>query len=626
MKGRSILFLIIILIINSCRQELTIYDVENIEQKSNFFENAEDKLNNIKEGEKWLKILKEEDKRRDFVAKLKDTEGIPVWDKVIISTAPENLNLEKSDALNNIISSKQRIIIPLTKDGIFMSSYIVATINENNKITYLENIDNKKLYEIVYNKSISKDIRENIMANIIFINNRAFGFKKFINVPSDLFSDIPLDSTKTTKTIKLVEDDSDKNISPNSMLELMCLVYETDDPNCSCHGTITSTKCFYIYVGGGASSGGGDGDGSGDGGKPGSGDSGGSGISNNTPWYLMNPNINIYSYSTFPRAVFKEMTDYGIVLQKEHMDYMQSHPDVTNSILENLENNNGYKAVFFYNFLREIWYKDPKPNSNILINKFNSFYGKLFEINPTTTWFDFQNIFLPYEDTNHSIISELFNDWNNPNIVKPTLKFKNNIKLNSIYNQAKTATNFQQYLKKFIPDASVAHLMFDVSSVSNSNHLAETEPPSNYWIKIIFNKDKDWANIPKIVILDTFLHEMIHAEIYRKLLSLGSTHGNIDINKITSDLLHHNYPGLFDYYVRYTKDDAAAQHNMMAKHYVEIMVNFLKQVYGNKYSDIEYKTVVWMGLKDTRAWNLLPKSDRDLYETTWNKNYWLWEK
>ncbi|MDR7769906.1 hypothetical protein [Riemerella anatipestifer] len=78
--------------------------------------------------------------------------------------------------------------------------------------------------------------------------------------------------------------------------------------------------------------------------------------------------------------------------------------------------------------------------------------------------------------------------------------------------------------------------------------------------------------------------------------------------------------------MRYTKDDAAAQHNMMGKHYVEIMVNFLKQVYGNKYSDIEYKTVVWMGLKDTRAWNLLPKSERDLYETTWVENYWLWEK
>ncbi|MDY3345459.1 hypothetical protein PG326_09425 [Riemerella anatipestifer] len=615
------LFVILILIVNSCRQELIIYDVDDTAQKSDFFLNAESKLSNVRGGDRWLKILKEENEKKGFVAKLKDTKAVPVWDKVIIDKVPKNMGLGVFGDSDNIVNSEQRIIIPLTQDGFFMSSYIVASINRNNEITYLENMDNSTLYGMVYNKSISKDIRENIMANIIFINNRAFGFKKFINVPGDLFSDIPLDSTKTTKTIKLVEDDSNKNITPNSMLELMCLIYEIDDPNCSCHGTITSTKCFYIYVGGGgASSGEGSG---GEGGRPGSGDSG---VSNNTPWYLMNPNINIYSYNTYPRAVFKAMTDYGIVLQKEHMDYMQSHPDVTNSILENLEYSNGHKAVFFYNFLREIWYKNPKPNSGILVNKFNSFYDKLFEINPTTTWFDFQNILLPYEDTNHSILSELLNDWNNPNIVKPTLRFKNNIKLNNIYNQAKTATNFQQYLKKFITDASVAHLMFDVGLVSNSNHLAETEPPSNYWIKIIFNRDKDWENIPKIIILDTFMHEMIHAEIYRKLLSLGSTHGNIDVNKITSDLLHHNYPGLFDYYVRYTKDDAAAQHNMMGKHYVEIMVNFLKQVYGNKYSDIEYKTVVWMGLKDTRAWNLLPKSERDLYETTWVENYWLWEK
>jgi hypothetical protein len=49
----------------------------------------------------------------------------------------------------------------------------------------------------------------------------------------------------------------------------------------------------------------------------------------------------------------------------------------------------------------------------------------------------------------------------------------------------------------------------------------------------------------------------------------------------------------------------------------------------NKYvrhiNDTEYKTVVWMGLQGTKAWFLLPESERELYETTWNTNYWLWE-
>lgn len=122
------------------------------------------------------------------------------------------------------------------------------------------------------------------------------------------------------------------------------------------------------------------------------------------------------------------------------------------------------------------------------------------------------------------------------------------------------------------------------------------------------------------------MHEIIHAEIYRKLLSLASTNGNIDTNSITQQMLNHNYPGLFDYYVRYTKGDIDAQHNLMAAHYVTIMVNFLKQMYGTQYSDLEYKTIVWLDMENTRAWNLLPQSERDLYQQTWDLNYWSWEK
>lgn len=227
---------------------------------------------------------------------------------------------------------------------------------------------------------------------------------------------------------------------------------------------------------------------------------------------------------------------------------------------------------------------------------------------------------------NWNVVTETISDWNNPNIVKPTLAFKNNAKLNSIYNQAKTAANFQQYLKNFIPDASVAHLMFDVGVVDNPSFLAQTSPPQNYWINTIFNIDKDWNNIPNIVIAETFMHEIIHAEIYRKLLSLAATNGNINTNEITQKMLSHNYPGLFDYYVRYTKGNTDAQHNLMAASYVTIIVNFLKQINGTKYSDLEYKTIVWLDFKGTTAWNNLTQTERDLYQETWNQNYNIWEK
>ncbi|MFV0218449.1 hypothetical protein OBK23_01995 [Empedobacter falsenii] len=247
-----------------------------------------------------------------------------------------------------------------------------------------------------------------------------------------------------------------------------------------------------------------------------------------------------------------------------------------------------------------------------------------FNQNPNVNWDYLENWFFNGNNLNPSVRNEYLQDLKNPVIVKPTKRFKNNTKINGIYNQAKTASNFKQYLKNFEPTFSVAHLLFDIGETTQGNY-AVTSVPKDYWIKITFNQNVDWNNTPKIIIADTFMHEMIHAEIFRKLLSIGSTNGNIDINKITQYLNTHNYPGLFDYYVERTVGGENWQHETMGAHYVNIMVNFLKQLYNNKYTDVEYKTIVWMGLKGTIAWNSLSQTERTLYETTWNEKYWTWE-
>lgn len=247
-----------------------------------------------------------------------------------------------------------------------------------------------------------------------------------------------------------------------------------------------------------------------------------------------------------------------------------------------------------------------------------------FNQNPNVNWDYLENWFFNGNNLNPSVRNEYLQDLKNPVIVKPTKRFKNNTKINGIYNQAKTASNFKQYLKNFEPTFSVAHLLFDIGETTQGNY-AVTSVPKDYWIKITFNQNVEWNNTPKIIIADTFMHEMIHAEIFRKLLSIGSTNGNIDINKITQYLNTHNYPGLFDYYVERTVGGENWQHETMGAHYVNIMVNFLKQLYNNKYTDVEYKTIVWMGLKGTIAWNSLSQTERTLYETTWNEKYWTWE-
>ena len=262
-------------------------------------------------------------------------------------------------------------------------------------------------------------------------------------------------------------------------------------------------------------------------------------------------------------------------------------------------------------------------NSDI---QFQQWAINFFLQNPNISWIQFQDWFLT-ESLSSNLQSELFEDWLDINRVKPTTRFKKNSKINTIYNQVKTAANFKQYLQNFEPTFSVAHLLFDIGPNQISNAIAETAEPKNYWIKITFNQDKDFINMPKVLIAYTFMHEMIHAEMLRKLLSITSTpQGNIDWNLVKSLNASNNFPGLYDYYVRYIHGDTNYQHEAMGAHYVSIMVNFLKQVYGTKYKNTEYETIVWMGLQGTTGWNLLPQNKKNLYIDTWNTNYWLWEK
>lgn len=339
-------------------------------------------------------------------------------------------------------------------------------------------------------------------------------------------------------------------------------------------------------------------------------------------WLLDNPSpqngqLAAWGVSFFDQNRFVSWDQFKnkYILNTGFVTYINSLPLNLNQIITSQSNQD-----FFYGLNSYYISQSGSQQAKDFINWTLQFKAN----NPTTTWQQFEKWFTE-EPISASLQNELFEDWAEPTRVKPTTRFKKHIKINSIYNKIKTAANFKQYLQNFEPTFSVAHLLFDIGACQNPNALAETAPPANYWIVMTFNKDKDWTNIPKVVIADTFMHEMIHAEIFRKLLSLSSSNGNIDTTLITQYLNSHNYPGLFDYYIKRTVGNENWQHEAMAAHYVNIMMNFLKQVYGSQYTDIEYKTIVWMGLQGTIAWNLLQQSERDLYISTWNTKYWLWE-
>lgn len=216
--------------------------------------------------------------------------------------------------------------------------------------------------------------------------------------------------------------------------------------------------------------------------------------------------------------------------------------------------------------------------------------------NPSVTWPLFENWFIINPILNNTLQNELFEDWSDPNRVKPTSRFKNHAKLNCIYNKAKTSANFNQYLKNFDGRFSTAHLLFDLKSLP-SIHNAETEPPLGYWIKININSSN--LNRPTLDIARTFMHEIIHAEMFRILLSLAPTsNGEINTLTITQMLQNSDYPGLYDYFRRYGLNNM--QHEQMAARYRGIIKNFLKQIDNSllKHSMMPY---LGKGLKEPKV-------------------------
>ena len=104
---------------------------------------------------------------------------------------------------------------------------------------------------------------------------------------------------------------------------------------------------------------------------------------------------------------------------------------------------------------------------------------------------------------------------------------KDNDCLYSVYTEMGKAPTFANYLNNFDEDMSVANLKLTSSTTLPNSTNAQTSAPQNYLITITFNENN--LDRPKLCIARTFIHEMIHAEIFRKLLSVAQ-HPSIQLD------------------------------------------------------------------------------------------------
>ncbi|WP_298489448.1 hypothetical protein [uncultured Maribacter sp.] len=195
---------------------------------------------------------------------------------------------------------------------------------------------------------------------------------------------------------------------------------------------------------------------------------------------------------------------------------------------------------------------------------------------------------------------------------------KDNDCLYSVYTGMGKASIFANYLNNFDGDMSVANLKLTSSTTLDANTNAETSAPQNYLITITFNENN--LNRPILSIARTFIHEMIHAETFRKLLSVAQ-HSSIQLDQNQLIQLRSDYPGLYDYYMRWKwnvpqgQSPSSAQHEAMAQHYRDIIKQALKE-FDNSQTDEIYEALAWTGLQNTVAWNNLTQTKRDSISQT----------
>ncbi|GJQ07439.1 hypothetical protein CAPN010_15970 [Capnocytophaga cynodegmi] len=173
-----------------------------------------------------------------------------------------------------------------------------------------------------------------------------------------------------------------------------------------------------------------------------------------------------------------------------------------------------------------------------------------------------------------------------------------------------------QYLKIFLKDEYKGFLK--LSAVSNFRQrfktsegaTAVTVPPKNNIIEIAFNTDPKASgnvmNTSTILVGFALIHEMVHAEIFRKLLEASELPyiPKKDSPEWESFMnnLYGSFYEYFDTYVRFsfkTTNPTEIQHELMAQSYVEIMAKALTDFDKNKHPKEFYENIAWSGLQNT---------------------------
>lgn len=225
MKNKFFLWLSLLItlsvILHSCRNEdLAKAEANPQRNNSDFFKHKSNLY--AKTSIDYINILEAYNREIDFLSKMPDQRGMPIWDKMrVVDT--ENVT---------------GLMIPLSFDDETMSSVLFTTLDKGNRVTGVRNFDNAILSDIVYNESIDLKLREKMFFTFIYMDNQTFGTKLFTNAPKGILDEMKYDTENGRILIKDFEEPTSVHSESSKMLYI-----ENCGPSWSCKNHETWSNC-----------------------------------------------------------------------------------------------------------------------------------------------------------------------------------------------------------------------------------------------------------------------------------------------------------------------------------------------------------------------------------------------
>jgi hypothetical protein len=148
-------------------------ETEPQRDNANFFKHSQKGGLNARAGVDYISILEAYNREKDFLSTMPDQRGMPIWEKMQV------VDLKNST----------RLFIPISADNETLSSVLVASLDEENTVRTLQDVDNKMLEAFIYNDKNDQNERKFWMSAFLLTDSKAFGTQHYTNLPSDLYKD-----------------------------------------------------------------------------------------------------------------------------------------------------------------------------------------------------------------------------------------------------------------------------------------------------------------------------------------------------------------------------------------------------------------------------------------------------